>query len=118
MYLPLHVRLTLFYALVLALALWFSGSLVYTQAEKRAYQDLDNALKSRAESVRLGKDIFALPSLQPQPTLPVILPSVDGLGTGSIAIEVLDDQMHLLATTTGQLPAATVISDIKNRPVP
>jgi two-component system, OmpR family, sensor kinase len=118
MYLPLHLRLTFFYALVLALALWFFGSTMYTQAEKRAYQDLDNALKSRAESVRLGKDIFALPSLQPQLSLPVILPSVDGLGTGGIAIEVLDNTLHLLATTTGQLPAGTMISDLQNSPVP
>jgi signal transduction histidine kinase len=114
MYIPLHLRLTFFYALVLGLALWFFGNTVYMQAEKRAYQDLDNALRSRAESVRLGKDIF----IGQSPSQPVILPSVDGLGTGGIAIEVLDDTMHLLATTTGQLPMGTFVSDLQDSPVP
>lgn len=118
MYIPLHLRLTFFYALVLGLALWFFGNMMYIQAENRAYQDLDNALKSRAESVRLGKDIFIRQSSSEQSSQPVILPSVDGLGTGGIAIEVLDDTMHLLATTTGQLPMGTVVSDLQDSPVP
>src|SRR5438477_11954713 len=99
MYLPLQLRLTFFYALLLGLALWFFGSAVYTQAEQRAYHDLDNTLSSRAASVRLGKDIFIAASQNPN-QLPFILPSVDELGSGGVAIEVLDNQLHLLATTT------------------
>ena len=79
MYIPLQLRLTFFYAILLGLALWFFGSTVYTQAEQRSYHDLDNTLSSRAASVRLGKDIFA--NQNPQ-QLPLTLPSGDGLGTG------------------------------------
>ncbi len=59
MYIPLQLRLTLLYAVLLGLALWFFGDTVYTQAGQRAYRDLDNTLSSRAASVRLGKDIVA-----------------------------------------------------------
>ena len=34
MYIPLQLRLTLFYTLVLGLALWFFGHTVYAQAEQ------------------------------------------------------------------------------------
>jgi two-component system, OmpR family, sensor kinase len=97
MYIPLQLRLSLFYALVLGLALWFFGHAVYVQAERRAYNDLDNALSSRAASVRLSKDLFN--SQTPPGSLPRFLPGVDSLGTGGVAIEVLDDHMHLIATT-------------------
>jgi len=47
MYVPLQLRLTLFYVSLLALALWFFGQTVYTQAQQRAYSDLDTTLRSR-----------------------------------------------------------------------
>jgi two-component system, OmpR family, sensor kinase len=105
MYIPLQLRLTLFYTLVLGVALWFFGQTVYAQAEQRAYSDLDNTLSSRAASVRLGKDLFA--SNLNANALPLILPSVDSLGTGGVSIEVLDKQFSLLATTTGPLRDGT-----------
>jgi len=98
MYFPLQLRLTLFYAFLLGIALWIFGTIVYTQAQQRAYSDLDNSLNSRAASVRLGKDLLVN---QNPSNLPFSLPSVDGLGSGGVAIEVLDNQLHLLATTSG-----------------
>ncbi len=98
MYIPLQLRLTLFYALLLGLALWFFGNAVYTQAQQRAYHDLDTALSSRATSVVLGKSLL---NTQNGNTLPLNLnSSINGLGAGDIAIEVLDQNLHLLATTT------------------
>ena len=97
MYIPLQLRLTLFYALVLGLALWFFGHTVYSQAEQRAYNDLDSTLSTRAASVSLGKNL----TCSNPASNPCTLPSVDALGTGEVAIEVLDKNMHLLATTTG-----------------
>src|SRR6266487_5469082 len=97
MYFPLQLRLTLFYAVLLGLALWFFGNAVYTQAEQRAYRDLDNTLSSRAASVRLGKDLL---TGQGSANTPSTLPSVDSLGTGGVAIEVFDNKLHLLATTS------------------
>lgn len=117
MYLPLHIRLPLFYALVLGVALWVFGNSMYGQAEQRTYQDLDNALKSRAASVHLGKDIIFAQQAS-QPTLPIMLPSVDGLGTGGIVIEVLDEQLKPLAKTSGQLPAGTYISNLQDNLAP
>lgn len=117
MYVPLQLRLTLFYALLLAIALWIFGSIVYTQAEQRAYSDLDNALSSRAASVRLGKDLFIN---QNAANIPFSLPSIDGLGSGGVAIEVLDDQLHLLATTAIK-PAEsyqTSVTGLGDSPVP
>src|SRR5437763_2539889 len=103
MYIPLQLRLTLFYTLVLALALWFFGQTVYAQAEQRAYSDLDSNLSSRAASVRMGKDLC----LSNPSSLPLILPSVDSLGTGGVSIEVLDEHLSLLATTSGPLKGGT-----------
>src|SRR5437763_502472 len=97
MYIPLQLRLTLFYALVLGLALWFFGHTVYAQAEQRAYNDLDSTLSTRAASVSLGKNL----TCSNPASNPCTLPSVDAFGTGGVAIEVLDKNMHLLATTTG-----------------
>ncbi len=98
MYIPLQLRLTVFYALLLGLALWFFGSAVYTQAQQRAYLDLDKALSSRAASVNLGKYLFGA---QGGGSFPHVLnSSINGLGAGDIAIEVLDPDLHLLATTT------------------
>ncbi|HYU74492.1 MAG TPA: HAMP domain-containing protein, partial [Ktedonobacteraceae bacterium] len=97
MYIPLQLRLTLFYTLLLGLALWFFGHTVYAQAEQRAYNDLDSTLSTRAASVSLGKNL----TCSNPASNPCTLPSVDALGTGGVAIEVLDKNMHLLATTTG-----------------
>ena len=98
MYLPLQLRLTFFYALLLGFALWFFGNTVYIQAQQRAYQDLDHTLSSRATSVRIGKDLYIAAS---NGKLPVVLSSsINGLGAGDVAIEVLDGQSHLIATTT------------------
>src|SRR5438445_9774736 len=117
MYFPLQLRLTLFYAFLLGIALWIFGTIVYTQAQQRAYNDLDNELSSRAASVRLGKDLFAN---QNPSNLPFSLPSVDGLGSGGVAIEVLDNQLHLLATTSGNSAniTQTGVSGLVNSPVP
>ncbi|HKV58111.1 MAG TPA: HAMP domain-containing sensor histidine kinase [Ktedonobacteraceae bacterium] len=98
MYVPLQLRLTVFYALLLGLALWFFGNAVYTQAQQRAYSDLDTALLSRATSVFLGKNLL---SAQGGNNLPLYLnSSINGLGAGDVAIEVLDQNLRLLATTT------------------
>ncbi len=119
MYIPLHLRLTLFYTLLLGLALLFFGNIVYTQAEQRAYRDLDNALSSRAASVRLGK-LLACSGSNPNPNSPPpTLPSVDGLGTGGVAIEVLDDHLQLLATTDNSSdPTQPSIDSLIPSPVP
>src|SRR5215467_7552518 len=106
LYIPLPLRLTLFFTLLLGAAMLFFGNMVYAQAMQRAYRGLDDALSSRAASVRLGK-FLDCPGANPNPnpsSSPTTLPSVDGLGTGGIAIEVLDDQLHLLATTSNLNP--------------
>ena len=117
MYFPLQLRLTLLYAFLLGIALWIFGTIVYTQAQQRAYSDLDNELSSRAASVRLGKDLLAN---QNPSNLPFSLPSVDGLGSGGIAIEVLDNQLHLLATTSGNQANGiqTGVTGLGDSPVP
>jgi two-component system OmpR family sensor kinase len=117
MYFPIQLRLTLFYAFLLVITLWIFGTIVYTQAQHRAYNDLDNTLSSRAASVRLGKDLLVN---QNSSNLPFSLPSVDGLGSGSVAIEVLDNQLHLLATTSGNSAniTQTGVSGLVNSPVP
>jgi signal transduction histidine kinase len=117
MYFPLQLRLALFYVLLLGIALVIFGSIVYTQAEQRAYSDLDNALSSRAASVRLGKDLLAN---QISSNLPLALPSVDGLGSGGVAIEVLDNQLHLIATTTNKAIESyqTGVTGLGDSPIP
>ncbi len=121
MHISLPVRLTLFYGLVLGIALWSFGSIVYRQAEQRAYSDLDLTLSSRAASVRLGKDILvAYPGNEN--TLPRLLNSVDAFGTGGVAIEVLeiqDNQVNLLATTTGDSQSfGTSVTSTTSSPIP
>ncbi len=121
MHISLPVRLTLFYGLVLSIALWSFGSIVYSQAEQRAYHDLDMTLSSRAASVRLGKDILvAYPGNEN--TLPHLLNSVDAFGTGGVAIEVLDiqdNQVKLLATTTGDSQSfGTSVTSTTSSPIP
>src|SRR5215467_2058880 len=98
MYFPLQLRLTLFYVSLLIIAVGIFGTIVYAQAKQRAYNELDSTLRSRAASVRLGKD---LQFNQNPSNSPLLLPSVDGLGSGGIAIEVMDNQLSLLATTSG-----------------
>lgn len=93
MYIPLQFRLTFFFVLLLALALWFFGSIVYTQASQQAYSDLDATLSSRAASVQLGKFFLSASAL------PAVLPGIAGAGSQGVAIEVLDDKLSLLATT-------------------
>ncbi|GAC1390834.1 MAG: HAMP domain-containing sensor histidine kinase [Ktedonobacteraceae bacterium] len=121
MHIPLPIRLTLFYALVLGVALWSFGSIVYRQAEQRAYHDLDMTLSSRAASVRLGKDIVVgYPGNNN--SVPRILNSVDALGTGGVAIEVLeiqDKQFNLLATTAGdQENGVSSVTSTAPSPIP
>ncbi len=99
MYIPLQVRLTLFYVVVLGVAVWFFGYTVYVQAAQRAYHDLDMLLSTRAQSVQLGKTLGCFNT--PNGTF-TTLSSVDALGTGGVAIEVLDEHMHLLVSTSGQ----------------
>ncbi len=115
MYIPLPLRLTLFYALVLGGALGVFGTLVYNQAEQRAYADLRDTLSSRAASVRLGKDIL-FPNAFPD-NRPLILPDVNG--AQSVAIEVLDNHLNLLATTSAQNTSlGTGLDTLKPDPVP
>ncbi len=121
MYISLPLRLTLFYTLLLGLALLFFGNMVYAQAQQRTYRDLDDALSSRAASVRLGK-LLDCPGANHNPSSsPATLPSVDGLGTGGIAIEVLDEELHLIATTSNlnaNDPLQTSVDDLVPSPVP
>ena len=113
MFFPLSVRLTLFYTLILALALWFFGPMVYHQAEKNAYQNLRDTLQSRATSVQYGK-FFFLSNTTNTPGLsqpPLALPGVDAFGKGGIGIEVLavDDTgqpTRVLATSAGTSESA------------
>jgi signal transduction histidine kinase len=99
MSLPLPLRLALFYTLLLGLALFGFGSLVYQQAELRAYSDLDSLLKDRAASVKWGKDLLSSTGAI-KPGQPFKLPGVNELGADGVAIEVLDTHLTLLATTT------------------
>src|SRR5258708_5199819 len=116
MYFPLQLRLALFYAILLGLALWIFGNIVYTQAEQRAYNDLDSTLSSRATSVRIGKDLLNQDSY----AFPLSLPGIDQLGTGGVSIEILDTQLHLLATTSGNSNSSynTGINGLGSSPVP
>ena len=124
MRISLPLRLTLFYALVLGIALWSFGFIVYRQAEQRAYADLDMTLSSRAASVRLGKDIFAQYPGNGNGTMsPLLLNSVDAVGAGGVAIEVLDiqdSQFKLLATTTGNQEnvGGTSVTSTTSSPIP
>lgn len=115
MYFPIQLRLTIFSAILLGIALLFFGNIVYTQAEQRAYKDLDTTLSSRAASVRLGKDLLA-----DSHNLPFSLQSVDGLGTGGVAIEVLDGNLNLIATTSinPTMDYLTGVNGLVKNPVP
>src|SRR5579884_529796 len=106
MFLPLPLRLALFYTLILALALLFFGHIVYDQAAQRAYADLDTTLSNRAESVQLGKDLLIMNGN----ISPIPLPGTDGLAPDGVAIEVLDNHLHLLASNTlnAAQPSTTV----------
>lgn len=115
----LPLRLALLYTLLLGVVLWLFGFTAYSRTEQQSYQNLDVLLSSRAASVRLGKDIVA--GFRNDPTGgPIILNSVDGLGTQGVAIEVFDSHMNLLATTTdttGNGPQSSVDSQVPS-PVP
>jgi signal transduction histidine kinase len=96
MFIPLPLRLALFYALLLGLSLSGFGYLVYHQAEQRAYSDLDSLLRDRAASIKLGKDLV----LTSNPGQPFKLPGVNELGADGVSIEIFDAHLALLATTT------------------
>lgn len=104
MYIPLPLRLTCFYALILSVALWIFGNIVYTQAAQRAYHDLDITLSTRAASVRLSKDILIAQNGTTNVT-PIFLSGVDALGTEGVSIEVFqvadNGYTQLIATTSG-----------------
>ncbi|GCE46544.1 signal transduction histidine kinase [Thermosporothrix hazakensis] len=95
--LPLHWRLTLFYTLILVLALWLFSAFLLNRTEQEGYTSIDRELQTRALSVRLGKMLFM------QATPPVeTIPALNGLGDEAIAIEVLryeHSSFTLLATT-------------------
>lgn len=114
MYLPL--RLTLFYTLILALALLFFGHTVYDQAAQRAYADLDTTLSNRAASVQLGKDMIIMNGA----SSPIALPGTDGLAPDGVAIEVLDNHLHLLASNTlnNAGPINTTVTSLPTSLVP
>ncbi|HEX7737242.1 MAG TPA: ATP-binding protein [Ktedonobacteraceae bacterium] len=96
MSLPLPLRLALFYTLLLGLCLAGFGWLVYYQAQQRAYHDLDSLLKTRAASVKMGKDLFA----NANAGQPFKLPGVNELGADGVAVEIFDTNLKLLATTS------------------
>ncbi len=114
LYIPLQVRLTCFYVLLLALALWCFGSIVLFQEKQQAYQNLDSTLRSRAASVKLGKYILG------QNMLPTLLPGITDRGMEGVAIEVFDSQMHLLATTDSNTQGSfqTSVATTYSSPVP
>lgn len=115
MYIPLSLRLTFFYALILGVALWLFGSVTYTQAEQRAYSDLDSTLSNRAASVRLGKFFFVNDTTG---QLPLVLPGVDGITADGVSVEILNRQFQLLASTNGPTTDGTQTSDSASNFVP
>ncbi len=118
MSLPLPLRLTLFYTLLLGLCLVGFGFLIYHQAEQRAYGDLDSLLKDRAASVKIGKDLF-FNTNGANPGQPFTLPGVNELGADGVAIEILTPRLTLLATTTDASDnALTTTMDTNPSPVP
>lgn len=118
MSLPLPLRLSLFYTLLLGLSLSGFGYLVYHQAEQRAYSDLDSLLKNRAVSIKLGKDLF-FASSGANASQPFKLPGVNELGADGVAIEIFDTHLTLLATTTDASAGALTTSvDTHVSPVP
>ncbi|HEY0753452.1 MAG TPA: ATP-binding protein [Ktedonobacteraceae bacterium] len=118
MSLPLPLRLTLFYTLLLGLCLAGFGYLVYHQASQQAYNDLDNLLKSRAASIRLGKDLL-IGSNTITPGQPFKLPGVDELGSEGVAVEIFDAQLNLLATTSDVSASNNVpITSMNTNPSP
>ena len=116
MYIPLQLRLTLVYGTLLGLALLIFGNVVYHQAEQRAYRDLDTALSSRAASVIIGKDFL----VDQQGGIFPLKNSINGLGSGNIAIEVLDSHLRLLASTTYTIAPGmqTGVSGFESSPIP
>lgn len=114
MYIPLQLRLTCFYVLLLVAMLCAFGFLVSSQASQRAYRDLDASLSSRAASVKLGKSLML-----PGKSIP-LLPGIAGIGTEGVAIEVLDNHLNLLATTDGQPDdfINTSVAGIQRSPLP
>src|SRR5579875_1358796 len=116
MYLPLQLRLTIFYTFILALALLFFGSIVYNQAAQRAYADLDTTLSNRANTVQIGKDIMMMNGS----SSPIALPGVDGLAPDGVAVEVLDNHLRLIASNTlgPAEPYDTTLSGLASSPVP
>jgi two-component system OmpR family sensor kinase len=120
MYFPLPLRLALLFTLILGLALWFFGNIVYVQAVQNQYSYLDDTLSSRAASVRLGKMMACSPTSGTAQNTPYLLPSVDGLGGGGVAIEILDSHLNLLASTSNNSndPMAPGVDGLTPAPVP
>lgn len=120
MSLPLPLRLALFYTLLLGLCLAGFGALVYYQAQTRAYRDLDSLLKTRAASVKMGKDLFANANGTPLSS-PFTLPGVNELGADGVAVEIFDNNLVLLATTSDaslENNALTTTMNTNPSPVP
>ena len=118
-FVSLPLRLAFLYTLLLGIALWFFGFTAYQQTEQQSFHNLDTLLSSRAASVRLGKDIIG--GFNNNGTAgPIILNSVDGLGTQGVAIEVFDAQINLLATTTntGNYGPQSSVDTLVPSPVP
>ena len=107
LYIPLPLRLTCFFLLVLAAALFFFGNTVYQTAQDNAYRSLDELLKSRAQAVWLGKGILATGTPTP---LPSILPGIKEEGSDGVAIRVfrLEHGYWLLIASTSQDPSRTL----------
>src|SRR5260221_759371 len=123
MYIPLHLRLTACYALIVGLAFGFFGTTVYTQAEIRARHDLDDTVKRRGADVRFAKSLYATDTCTSQ--TPGLLQSVESLGTGGVAIEVFDisgNQPCLILTTTQDVTpndyAQSGVANLGSSPVP
>ncbi|GHO65003.1 hypothetical protein KSC_038950 [Ktedonobacter sp. SOSP1-52] len=118
LYIPLHLRLACFYTLLLIGIFAFFGIYVYQQARQQAYQELDNALSTRAASIQLGKDLSPSYMSSEGTKYPLLLPGDNGIGIGGISIEILSTKLQLLATTTGVLEGGTSISHQSAPPAP
>src|SRR6266568_3758957 len=101
LYIPLPLRLTCFFLLVLAIALFFFGNTVYQTAKDSAYKSLDDLLKRRAQDVWLGKGILATGTATP---LPFVLPSIKEDGNEGVSIRVFrfENGHWLLFASTSQ----------------
>jgi hypothetical protein len=104
LYIPLHLRLACFYTLLLIGIFAFFGIYVYQQARQQAYQELDNALSTRAASIQLGKDLSPSYMSSEGTKYPLLLPGDNGIGIGGISIEILSTKQASATSLRHPLP--------------